>query len=130
MKIVDSDGFGQIRDVASQSGGSIGLILQLVLIVANFYILLLRPQQKRIKQHEAMVSAVKNGDMVVTGGGIYAKVIDASDAVDLSVEISPNVVVKVNRGNIREVGLPEDKSKNVKAESKKSKTANANKKSY
>ena len=69
---------------------------------------------------------VKKGDTVVTGGGVYAKVIDASDPIDLSVEIADNVVVKVNRGTVRDVILPEDKAA---IEAKKAKIANTNKKS-
>lgn len=104
---------------AVSTGGSMGLILQLVLIFLVFYILLIRPQQKKIKQHEAMVSALKKGDMIITGGGIYAKVVDISDPVDLTVEIASNVSVKVNRGTIRDVIVPEAKAP----------AANANKKS-
>lgn len=120
-----SQAFAQAEAASVQSGSSVGMILQLVLIFAVFYIFLIRPQQKRIKQHEAMVSAVKKGDTVVTGGGIYAKVVDAADPIDLTVEIANGVQVKVNRGTIRDVILPED----AKAAAKKTKAANANKKS-
>lgn len=117
--------FAQAEAAVSQTGGTTGMILQLVLIFAVFYIFLIRPQQKRIKQHEAMVSAVKKGDTVVTGGGIYAKVVDASDPVDLLVEIAEGVQVKINRGTVRDVVLPEAKA----PQAKKSKAANTNKKS-
>ncbi len=120
-----SPAFAQAEAAVSQTGSSTGMILQLILIFAVFYIFLIRPQQKRIKQHEAMVAAVKKGDTVITGGGIYAKVVDASDPVDLTVEIAQGVQVKVNRGTIRDVVLPEDK-KSVPA---KTKPANTNKKS-
>lgn len=120
-----SPALAQAEAAVAQTGGSTGMILQLVLIFAVFYVFLIRPQQKRIKQHEAMVSAVKKGDTVVTGGGIYAKVVDAADPVDLLVEIAEGVQVKVNRGTIRDVILPEGKT----PEAKKSKAANANKKS-
>lgn len=120
-----SEAFAQ-AETAAQTGSSTGMILQLVLIFAVFYVFLIRPQQKRIKQHEAMVSAVKKGDTVVTGGGIYAKVTDASDPIDLTVEIADGVSVKVNRGTIRDVILPEDKKAAAAA---KAKVANTNKKS-
>lgn len=120
-----SEAFAQ-AETAAQTGSSTGMILQLVLIFAVFYVFLIRPQQKRIKQHEAMVSAVKKGDTVVTGGGIYAKVTDASDPIDLTVEITDGVSVKVNRGTIRDVILPEDKKAAAAA---KAKVANTNKKS-
>lgn len=120
-----SEAFAQ-AETAAQTGSSTGMILQLVLIFAVFYVFLIRPQQKRIKQHEAMVSAVKKGDTVVTGGGIYAKVTDASDPIDLTVEIADGVSVKVNRGTIRDVILPEDKKAAAAA---KAKAASTNKKS-
>ncbi len=120
-----SPAFAQAEAAVAQTGGTTGMILQLVLIFAVFYIFLIRPQQKRIKQHEAMVSAVKKGDTVVTGGGIYAKVVDASDPIDLMVEIADGVQVKVNRGTIRDVILPEKEA----PKAKKSKPANTNKKS-
>ncbi len=120
-----SEAFAQ-AETAAQTGSSTGMILQLVLIFAVFYVFLIRPQQKKIKQHEAMVSAVKKGDTVVTGGGIYAKVVDASDPIDLTVEIAAGVQVKVNRGTIRDVILPEDKKAAATA---KAKAANTNKKS-
>ncbi|MBE6459292.1 MAG: preprotein translocase subunit YajC [Alphaproteobacteria bacterium] len=120
-----SPAFAQAEATVAQTGGTTGMILQLVLIFAVFYIFLIRPQQKRIKQHEAMVSAVKKGDTVVTGGGIYAKVVDASDPIDLMVEIADGVQVKVNRGTIRDVILPEKEA----PKAKKSKPANTNKKS-
>lgn len=120
-----SEAFAQ-AETAAQTGSSTGMILQLVLIFAVFYVFLIRPQQKKIKQHEAMVSAVKKGDTIVTGGGIYAKVTDASDPIDLTVEIADGVSVKVNRGTIRDVILPEDKKA---AAATKTKAANTNKKS-
>ena len=120
-----SPAFAQ-TEAAAQTGSTTGMVLQLILIFAVFYFFLIRPQQKRIKQHEAMVAAVKKGDTVVTGGGVYAKVIDASDPINLSVEIADNVVVKVNRGTVRDVILPEDKAA---IEAKKAKIANTNKKS-
>lgn len=120
-----SPAFAQAEAAVAQTGGSTGMILQLVLIFAVFYVFLIRPQQKRVKQHEAMVSAVKKGDTIVTGGGIYAKVVDAADPIDLMVEIADGVQVKINRGTVRDVILPESKA----PEAKKSKVANANKKS-
>ena len=110
---------------ASGMAGMLSTFLPMIAIFAIFYFLLIRPQQKRIKQHEAMVSAVKKGDTVVTGGGIYAKVVDASDPIDLMVEIADGVQVKVNRGTIRDVILPEKEA----PKAKKSKPANTNKKS-
>ena len=112
-----SPAFAQAGTAVAQSG-SMGLILQLVLIFLVFYILLIRPQQKKMKQHEAMVSALKKGDTIITGGGIVAKVVDATDPIDLGVEIASGVVVKVNRGTIRDVVLAETKPANTNKKSK------------
>lgn len=98
-----SPAFAQTAEAAAQQGSIYGTLLQLGLIFVIFYLLLIRPQQKKIKQHEAMLFAIKKGDEVITGGGIYAKVLDASDPVDLTVEIADGIKVKVNRGTIRDV---------------------------
>ena len=96
-----SPAFAQATEAAAQQGSMYGTLLQLGLIFVIFYLLLIRPQQKKIKQHEAMLFAIKKGDTVITGGGIYAKVLDADDPVDLKVEIADGIVVTVNRGTIK-----------------------------
>lgn len=72
---------------------------------------------------------IKKGDTVITGGGIYAKVLDADDPVDLKVEIADGIVVTVNRGTIRDVVVNDAKAAKpaVKAQSKGKKAANSNK---
>ena len=77
-------------------------ILQILLIFAVFYILLIRPQQKKLKQHEADLKAIKKGDEIITAGGVYAKVISADDEA-LIAEIAKGVEVKVYRYTVREV---------------------------
>jgi len=116
--------FAQDAGAALQQGSLSGTLIQLGLIFVIFYLLLIRPQQKKIKQHEAMVFALKKGDRVVTGGGVYAKVVDASDPIDLKVEIADGVVVTVNRGTIREVIADEAKP----AAAKPAKAAKSSKK--
>jgi preprotein translocase subunit YajC len=74
----------------------------LILIFIVFYFLLIRPQQKKAKEHKAMLSAVRRGDRVVTGGGIVGTVSKSTDD-DLIVEIAENVRVKVLRGSITAV---------------------------
>lgn len=124
-----SEAFAQSAGGVPAQGSMTGTLIQLGLIFVIFYLLLIRPQQKKIKQHEAMLNTIKKGDQIITGGGIYAKVTDASDAVDLTVEIADGVKVKINRGTVREllsdgISLPETE---VKKETKK-KVANSNKK--
>ena len=99
-----SPAFAQAAGSASGSGSLTGMILQLLLIFAIFYFLLLRPQQKRLKEHEAKLRAIKRGDRVITGGGIYAKITDAPENADeLKAEIAEGITVKISRATIREV---------------------------
>lgn len=125
-----NDAFAQTAGAAA-SGSFSGPLLQLALVFLIFYFLLIRPQQKKIKQHEAMVSALKKGDKIVTGGGIYAKVVNAEDPIDLTVEIANGVEVVINRGTVRDVLSDEliNAAREAKAKIKKAeKPANSNKK--
>ena len=81
------------------AGGSMMSFLPIILIFVIFYFLLIRPQQKRAKDHKALLSSLKVGDQVLTGGGIYGRVTGLRDDV-ITVEISDKVRVKVNRGHI------------------------------
>ncbi|MDG1437810.1 MAG: preprotein translocase subunit YajC [Emcibacteraceae bacterium] len=83
-------------------GGLMGL-LPFVLIFVVFYFLLIRPQQKRAKEHKSMVEALKRGDKVVTAGGIVAKVSKVVDDNTVEVEIASDVKVKVIRSTIGQV---------------------------
>ena len=84
-----SEAFAQAGDAAAAQGSVYGTLIQLGLIFVIFYVLLIRPQQKKIKQHEAMLMAIKKGDKVITGGGIYGKVVKAEDGgMELVVEIA------------------------------------------
>jgi preprotein translocase subunit YajC len=78
------------------------LIVPTVLIIGIMYFLMIRPQQKRLKDHQAMIAAIKRGDTVVTSGGILGKVIKV-DEQELQVEIADGVRVKVVRGTVSEV---------------------------
>ena len=85
------------------AGGSDFLtgILPLVLIFVVFWFLLIRPQQKRSKEHKALIAAIKKGDEVMTAGGIVGKVIKASElSPTVEVEIADNVRVQIARGQI------------------------------
>ena len=88
------------------SGGGSGFLIQiapLVLIFAVFYFLLIRPQQKKMKEHKAMVAAISKGDKVVTAGGLLGTIAKIEDDRIASVEIAENVKVKVVRATITEV---------------------------
>jgi preprotein translocase subunit YajC len=76
--------------------GGMGGILMMVAFVAIFYFLLIRPQQKKQKEHQAMISKIGEGDEVVTAGGILGKVVSVGDQF-LTIEIADNVRIKVQR---------------------------------
>jgi preprotein translocase subunit YajC len=77
--------------------------LPLVLIFVVFYFLLIRPQQKKQKDHRAMLEAVRRGDRVVTGGGILATVSKVVSPEEVEVDLAPNVRVRVLRSTISSV---------------------------
>jgi preprotein translocase subunit YajC len=77
--------------------------LPLVLIFVVFYFLLIRPQQKKQKDHRAMLDAVRRGDRVVTGGGILATVSKVVSPEEVEVDLAPNVRVRVLRSTISSV---------------------------
>jgi preprotein translocase subunit YajC len=90
---------------AQGTGGGVGTggweaLLPLVLIFVVFYFLLIRPQQKKMKQHKEMLSAVRRGDRVVTGGGILGTVTKVVDDNEIIVEIADGVRVRVQRSTI------------------------------
>lgn len=78
------------------------LLIPTILIIGIMYFLMIRPQQRRLKEHRNMVSAVRRGDTVVTAGGIVGKVTKVEDN-ELQVEIAENVRIKVLRSTISDV---------------------------
>ncbi|MET0155229.1 MAG: preprotein translocase subunit YajC [Rickettsiales bacterium] len=85
--------------------------LPFVLIIAVFYMLVIRPQNKRYKQHKEMLAAVGKGDDVVTQGGLLGKVVKVEPESDvLHIEIAPQVVVKVKRQGVAERVVTETKA--------------------
>jgi preprotein translocase subunit YajC len=84
-----------------QQGGYEGIIM-LVAMFAIFYFLLIRPQQKRAKQHKELVTNLQAGDQVVTAGGIHGKIASVEDTT-ITVEVATGVKVKLNRSSITEV---------------------------
>ncbi len=90
---------------AGGAGGGSGLeaMFPLVLIFVVFYFLLIRPQQKKAKEHKAMLESVRRGDKVVTGGGIIGTVTKVIDDNEVTVEIADGVKVRVQRGLIATV---------------------------
>jgi preprotein translocase subunit YajC len=88
--------------------GPLGSILPILLLLPLFYFLLIRPQQRRLKQHQSMIASVKRGDNVVLSNGMIGKVVRVEDA-EVQVEIAPNTnvrVVKTMIGEVRSRGEP------------------------
>lgn len=84
------------------AGASVaGTVIQLVGILLVFYLLLIRPQQKKMKQHELELKSIVAGDEILTGGGLYAKVTKV-DGDDITAEIAKGIEVKMYRFTIRE----------------------------
>tara|TARA_Y100000389_G_scaffold194874_1_gene225469 strand:- start:2370 stop:2657 length:288 start_codon:yes stop_codon:yes gene_type:complete len=76
-------------------GSGIGQFIPLILIFVIFYFFLIRPQQKKVKEHKAMVEGLKRGDKVITSGGITGTVERIIDNDKLEVEIAENVKVEI-----------------------------------
>jgi len=83
--------------------GAIGQFLPLILIFAIMYFLLIRPQQKKVKEHQAMVSALRRGDQVVTQGGLIGKVTKVKDDNEIEVELAEGVKVRVVQSTVAQV---------------------------
>jgi preprotein translocase subunit YajC len=114
-----------ISTAYAQTGGADGgsgmliQLLPLVLIFVVFYFLIIRPQQKKVKDHKAMVDALRRGDRVVTTGGIIGTVTKVTGDREVGLEIADGVRVRVMRGMIAEVMArtePGDGDKAEKAE--------------
>ena len=89
-------------DAGAPAGGMMAQfqgLIPLVFMFAIFYFLLIRPQQKKAKEHRALLDALKKGDQVVTAGGMHGKVTSLDDQV-VTLEIAPGVNVRINKGYI------------------------------
>jgi preprotein translocase subunit YajC len=91
------------EDAPMDAGSAFTQFLPLILIFAIMYFLLIRPQQKKVKQHQAMVLALRRGDEVVTAGGLIGKVTKVKDDHELELELSTGVKVRVVRSTIAQV---------------------------
>ena len=83
--------------------GALGQFLPLILIFGIMYMLLIRPQQKKMKEHKAMVEALRRGDQVITQGGLIGKVAKVKEDGEIEVEIADGVKVRVVKGTIAQV---------------------------
>ena len=94
--------FAIAQSATSQQPSLIASFMPLILIFIIFYFLLIRPQQKRAKEHKALLEAIKRGDQILTGGGTIAKVIKA-DEKELTVEVADKVNIKILRSTVADV---------------------------
>ncbi|MFO7964656.1 MAG: preprotein translocase subunit YajC [Desulfobacterales bacterium] len=90
-----------------QTGGFTAFI-PLILMFVIFYFLLIRPQQKRAKEHREMIGSLKRGDRIVTSGGLHGRITGLDD-MTVTAEISEKVRVKISRGNVASVIRTGDK---------------------
>lgn len=84
---------------AAGQGGGFSSFIPLILMFVIFYFLLIRPQQKKQKDHRSMVSNLKNGDRIITSGGIHGRITSVADDT-LTIEVADKVRVKLNRTNV------------------------------
>ena len=101
---------------------SIGAFLPLILIFGVFYILLIRPQQKKVKQHRDMLNNLRRGDKVITSGGIICTINKVLDNRELQVQISDSVEIKIAPGMVADLYIQPEKD--LKKESNKDKKEN------
>jgi preprotein translocase subunit YajC len=98
---------GLISDAWAQaapgnSGGSFQFALLMAAFIALFYFMLIRPQQRRAKEHQALVSKLAAGDEVVTGGGLLGRVTDVGDTF-VTLEVADGVRIKVQKVQITQL---------------------------
>ena len=89
------------------SAGMITSFMPLILIIVIMYFLILRPQQQKVKQHHAMIKALRRGDTVVTNGGLVAKVTKVIDDDHIEIEIADGVRVRHVRAMVSDVRAKE-----------------------
>ena len=97
-----TDAYAQTAAGGDPTGALLSQFLIFIPIIAIFYFLIIRPQQKARKQHMDMITNLKKGDIIVTSGGMIGKVRSVADD-EVRVELAPNVEVRVVRGTIAEV---------------------------
>ncbi|MEK9671227.1 MAG: preprotein translocase subunit YajC [Rhodospirillaceae bacterium] len=105
------------------AGSSIQAFIPLILIFVIFYFLLIRPQQKKMREHKAMLEGVRRGDTVVTGGGIIGKVVKVNENDEVIVEIAEDVKVKVRTSTLTTVVNKTEPQKDDKKDANKDDTS-------
>jgi preprotein translocase subunit YajC len=110
MEFLIQSAWAEAAPTASHDAGFINLIMMVLLFVV-FYFLLIRPQQKRVKEHKQMVESLAKGDEVVTNGGLLGRITNLGDNF-IMLEIAPNLEIKVQRHAVASV-MPKGTLKNT-----------------
>lgn len=108
------------QDGGAGGGNPIAAFAPLIIMFAIFYFLLIRPQQKKAKEHRELLANLKRGDHVITGGGVYGRITATAEEV-LTVEIANGVEIKVNRSYVSNVVNPDKSPKTAEEKKAKSK---------
>ncbi len=90
---------GANQGAGQAQGGGFSVFIPLILMFIIFYFLLIRPQQKKVKQHREMLASLRKGDRVVTAGGIHGVITNISDNT-VTLEVAPKVKIKVQKSSI------------------------------
>ena len=98
---------------AGQGTGGFSAFVPLILMFVVFYFLLIRPQQKKTKEHREMITHLKKGDRIVTSGGLHGRITAVSETT-MTVEIAEKVRVKISRGNVAQLAQPSSQSQGDK----------------
>ena len=101
---------------------SIGAFLPLILIFGVFYILLIRPQQKKVKQHREMLNNLRRGDKIITSGGIIGTINKVADNRELQVQVSEDVEIKIAPGMVADLYISTEIEKKQQVKETKSET--------
>ena len=121
--LVPTVGFAQAAGAENEQFAS---LLPFIFIFAIFYFLLIRPQQRRMKEHQAMVKAVKKGDDVVTAGGVVGKVVGTEGEEYAIVQIASGVEIKVVKTTLSQVMVKPEAGKPAHKEKQSDATKNDN----
>ena len=110
-----STAFAMGASEGGQAAGGLAGFLPIIILFAIFYFLLIRPQQKKAKEHREMISNLKKGNRIITSGGIYGTITSIDDN-SIGLEIAEKVKIKIARGNV--AALVSDNEAAVKSEKK------------
>ena len=111
---------GQGGAAGQGAQGGFTAFIPLILMFVIFYFLLIRPQQKKTKEHREMINNLKKGDRIITAGGIYGR-ITGLDENSVTLEIADKVRIKLARNNVGALVSSQNPVKNTKSDNEKSK---------